>query len=882
MLVGQCVPYGDANIFGPIGEALRAACGLDGESDRGPEARVRVAQRVAAVLGLPPDAAESERVTEGLLYLIDGVARPGVDPSRARDDALRSVNAFLEALATSAPLVLTLSDVHWASDEVLELCDRMLARLHDLPFVLVATTRPGLEARWTPEPARHNALSLHLEPLDDAATSELVRALMCGEADDQTIEFLLERSGGNPFFVEELVAFVQETRDGGSLRDLPATLHGLVAARLDALEPGERSVLEDCAVVGSSGSLSAVLALAARPDARRLIDNLAARDLLQIDRDEFHFKSELIHEIAYGTLTKAERARRHAVLAPVLAMRGEPAVDQAAHHLATAAELVEEIGPVDGVPDDVRVEAVAALMSAAERDESVESWLAAERHHDRALGLLGPDRTPERRRALLGRARARVQRRVLDEAREDALTALDEARAADDRYGEATALSLLGESEAAIGAYDVAEATFGEALQIWRELQDESGSANVLRGLGMIYLFRGELPQAERFVSEALGSFRSAGNQRGAAWALQNLAWISFSHGNVTLAEKRLDESADLFGELGDWGGLGWAYGLLAFVRFNQGRLDEAAAIAEHIAVEGRETGNRWAVGMMDVLLAQVALWTGRTHECIERANDAIKLFRDIGDGWGETMATGPVVRAHAELGHDEEYAATLARLSEVSRQSPDEGMHALADIIHATVELQRGNPEAVQRLLGHVDRSDPNDLGAADEASAIGLMCLQLGDVDGAIAALERPYLAAATDGPRQAVGCRLALAYAAAHRAADAHDVLDDLRTRQGGTYSDRLIALYAESLVHAQTGEGDARAGIDAAYAMAAATDARLEQAVAALARARVLEAIGDAEAGEGAEDARRQLESLGVNGHGWRRIFDDALAGIPAPR
>ena len=103
-------------------------------------------------------------------------------------------------------------------------------------------------------------------------------------------------------------------------------------------------------------------------------------------------------------------------------------------------------------------------------------------------------------------------------------------------------------------------------------------------------------------------------------------------------------------------------------------------------------------------------------------------------------------MRAHAELGHDEEYAATLARLSEVSRQSPDEGMHALADIIDATVELQRGNPEAVQRLLGHVDRSDPNDLGAADEASAIGLMRLQLGDVDGAIAALERPYLAAAT----------------------------------------------------------------------------------------------------------------------------------------
>ena len=180
---------------------------------------------------------------------------------------------------------------------------------------------------------------------------------------------------------------------------------------------------------------------------------------------------------------------------------------------------------------------------------------------------------------------------------------------------------------------------------------------------------------------------------------MQNLAWISFSHGNIPLTEKRLEESADLFGELGDWGGLGWAYGLLAFVRYNQGRLDEAAAIAEHIAIEGRETGNRWAVGMMDVLLANVALWTGRTRECIERGNDAIELFQEIGDRWGECMATGSVIRAHAELGQDDEYAAGLERFRDVSSQMPDEGMRTFPDVIDACVELQRGNPERALRV---------------------------------------------------------------------------------------------------------------------------------------------------------------------------------------
>jgi len=881
VLAGQCVPYGDANVFGPVAEALRHACGLDGDDTHDAEARALVLARVSDALGLPPDSSESERVAEGLMYLIDGVTRPGVDPGRARDDALRSALAFLESLASRAPLVLTLSDVHWASDEVLELCDRMLARLHNRPFVLVATTRLGLEDRWTPGKGRYNTLALHLEPLDEAATADLVRALMCGEADTHTVAFLLERSGGNPFFVEELVAFVQETRDDGSLRELPATLHGLVAARLDALEPSERSLLEDCAVVGSTGSVSAVQALAARNDAQHLLDRLAERDLLQIDRDEFHFKSELIREIAYGTLTKAERARRHAMVAPVLMERGDGGIDQAADHLATAAELVAELGAVAGVPSDVCDRAVDALTLAAERHEAVESWPPAERHHGRALALLADQPSSARRRALLGRGRARVQQRLVDGARDDALTALSEARAAEDRRSEALALTVLGESEAAVGAYDVAEATFAEALQIWRELADDSGAANVLRSLGMTHMFRGDLDEAERFVSEALGSFTSTGDQRGSAWALQNLAWISFTHGNIPLTEKRLEESADLFGELGDWGGLGWAYGLLAFVRYNQGRLDEAAAIADHIAIEGLETGNRWAVGMMDVLLANVALWSGRTVEAVDRGRQSIALFQEIGDRWGEVMATSSTVRALAELGRDDEYAECLTRFTEVARQLPDGNMHMMPALVEACVLLQRGDAEAAWAVLGEVEPPDDTHVAAADEAAALGLCRLQRGDVDGAITALEGMFRVAEDDGPRMALGSRLALAYAAGHRGEEARTVVDELGTRGGGTYSDRMLALWAEGLVYAQTGDGDARASVDAAHAIATATDARLEHAIAALARAKVLAALDDPDAGAATSDAQRQLDGLGITAYGWARLFDEALAGVPAP-
>ncbi len=616
-------------------------------------------------------------------------------------------------------------------------------------------------------------------------------------------------------------------------------------------------------------------------DARDLLDDLAERDLLHIERDEFHFKSELIREIAYGTLTKAERARRHAVVAPFLAARGEPAIDQTAHHLATAAELVAEIGSVDSVPDDVREQAIDALLRAAERDESVESHLHAEQHYDRVLGLLDGENTEQRRLALLGRAGARVQRRVLDDARTDVLDALEAARAAGDRPSEGRALALLGESEAAIGAYEVAEATFGDALDIYRSVGDESGAASVLRGLGMTHLFRGELVEAERFVSEALGAFRSAGNQRGAAWALQNLAWISFQAGDTPHAERRLEESADLFGELGDWGGLGWAYGLLSFVRYNQGRLEEAAAIAEHIAIEGRETGNRWAVGMMDVLMANVALWTGRTRECIERGEEAIALFQEIGDAWGEINASGSVIRAYAELGEDDKYARGVEHLGDVLLRIPDTGMRTLGIILDAGVELQRGHVDRAAARLALLPPTEPGGFGNEAIPSALGLTRLQLGDATGAIEHLAPCFESVDDDGARMGVGSRLAMAYAAAHRPDDACAVLDDLRARTGGTYSDRIFALWAEALVQMQTGEGDARASVDAAHAIATATDARLEHAIAALARAKVFAALDDPDAGAVAEDATRQLDALGVTGAGWARVFDDALDTVAEP-
>jgi tetratricopeptide (TPR) repeat protein len=892
VLLGPCVPYGDTNVFAPVAEVLRHACGIDGNATAA-TVRTKVTDAVVCTLDLPAESPETERLVEGILYVIEGVARRDVDPTRARDDAMRAAITFIDGFGATTPLLIGFADLHWAPDPVLEFVDRLLARLRGRPIVVVGTARPGFETRWSPTPGRHNQLIVHLDPLDEQDTRALIDAVFGGEVSGDVVDFLTERSGGNPFFVEELAALARDSGDAESppsidsdaLRALPATLHGLVAARLDALDAGERSLLEDCAIVGGSGSVHSVLALAATQDGDAKLARLVDRDLLVIEGDDYRFKSEVIREVAYGRLTKAERARRHAALVPILEQHGELTIEQVAHHLATAAALVEEVGAVAGVRDDIVDEAVRALVRAAERAEAVESWIASGRFYERLLALVPSGPAPPRWDAMLGRARSCARQHELDRSRDDAMIVLEEARDADDAEHEAAALQLLGEVFFNAGEYDAAETTYAEAAQKWRGLGRQSGVANALRGLGMTHLFRGETDEGDRLFREALASFRSSGDKRGEAWALQNLAWISFQRGATRDAEQRLHESADTFAELGDWGGLGWALGLLAYVRYTQGRLDEAAELAQQIAVEGAETGNRWAVGMMNVLLANIALWRGQGDECVERGREALELFRAIHDAWGEVQAAAPTARALASRGRFPEYLQLLAELDAAAHRVADPSFVRIGPIVAAAVAAQLGDPErALDNLAaaGIDDSRDTLEVGNIDRAIAYGNALMQGGHIDEALAWLEPAWEIAEDDGPRAAIGGLLSIVYAAAGRADAACAIADATEQVEGGTYSDRLWRRWGEGFARLQLGDAErGLAAVDDADAIAAETDSLVDQAIASLARAVALSTVGHGHAPAADADARERLRALGVTGYGWERVFAIAARPVSAP-
>ncbi|HEY6316609.1 MAG TPA: adenylate/guanylate cyclase domain-containing protein, partial [Acidimicrobiia bacterium] len=322
VLTGRCVPYGE-DVWWPIAETIRAVCDIPANASH-ELARTRIFDEVAEATGRDVEAPEVARVGRGLLYLLGYADELGdVDPSRARDDALRSGQALFGHIASRVPTVLVLSDLHWADGVVLDLIDRLLGALRATPFVLLATARPDLEERWRPEVGRHNLSVLNLEPLDRAAAATLVAELLGADATPELTALLHERSGGNPFFIEELAALIRESEPAALTSGrLPATLQGLVTARLDGLGPDERDVIADCAVIGATGTLDALGALSAAHASTEPLSSLtrlAEREMLELEDGQFRFPSEIVREVAYGRLTKAERARRHAVLADWLA-----------------------------------------------------------------------------------------------------------------------------------------------------------------------------------------------------------------------------------------------------------------------------------------------------------------------------------------------------------------------------------------------------------------------------------------------------------------------------------------------------------------------------------------------------------------------------------
>jgi class 3 adenylate cyclase len=308
---GRSLPYRESGTYGSVASQLMQLADVF-ESDSPEVVADKLRRRTAELLAngdADPD------VVAGHLGVIVGI--DAGSEAADRDALFSSARQFLEGAAREQPTVLVFEDIHWADANMLDLIEALATRVRGLPLLLLTLSRPELHdtrTGWANGISAYTALTL--APLGERHARELaVRRL----GDTERVDEVIRVAEGNPLFIEQLAATIDETDSG----TLPTSVRALVAARLDALPRAERALLIDASVVGKvvwEGALRAVSP--ANGDVTRLLEDLERRDLVRREQasmiegeQQFAFTHVLIRDVAYDLLPRADRARRHGLVA---------------------------------------------------------------------------------------------------------------------------------------------------------------------------------------------------------------------------------------------------------------------------------------------------------------------------------------------------------------------------------------------------------------------------------------------------------------------------------------------------------------------------------------------------------------------------------------
>jgi class 3 adenylate cyclase/tetratricopeptide (TPR) repeat protein len=678
---GRCLPYGEGISYWALGEMAKAQAGIL-EGDTADEATRKLSEAVAALVA---DAAEAAWVT-GHLKPLAGLGTDAPVGSESRGEAFAAWRRFFEALGEQRPTVLVFEDLHWADDGLLDFVDGLVDRATGVPLLVLCSARPELLVRspgWGGGKA--NALTLSLSALSDEDTARLIAAQLAQAVlPAEMQQTLLRRADGNPLFAEEYIRMLRDRgllrRDGETWRldaadvEVPETVQGIIAARLDALEAQEKELLQAASVVGKVFWLGAVTAIAGIPpwEAEERLHALERKELVRRDRrasvageQEYAVRHVLVRDVAYGQIPRSRRADLHARAAEWIeslgADRAEDRAEMLAHHYVAALELTRAAGG-----DTSRLESSTrrALREAGDRAYALSALESAVSFYTRALELWPRDE-PDYPRLLVQLGSALV------EARNEGETELREAAelllAAGDPEGAASAESLLGELTWLKGRQQEAFAHYDRSLELidgrpetrvtawirswaWRSsllanhgppleegkrilgLLEELGTPeDVLHArinLGLGYAYEGDPHESLRLLESAREDALRA-NSYVAARAYVNVASTCGTMGNLQRCAQMHREGLEVAHRFGTHHDR-WFEAELLMDDFYAGDWSEAARNADAYLAHGGPV--QYMDGAAYYVLAAMAAARGAREAAAAHSAELLTRAREIGD----------------------------------------------------------------------------------------------------------------------------------------------------------------------------------------------------------------------------------------------------------
>jgi class 3 adenylate cyclase/tetratricopeptide (TPR) repeat protein len=714
---GRSPAYGEGISFWALAEMVRSRADIS-ESEDPATAR----SKLAATLGdWVPDATERAWMEPRLLQLL-GLEASDAGTRPDRDSMFAAWRVFFERIAERGVVVLVFEDLQWADDGLLDFIDHLLEWSRDRPISLISLARPELLDRRSDWGAgRRNFTSLVLEPLDSDSMRELLAGLVPG-LPGPVVERVVDRAEGIPLYAVETVRMLLSEGhvaidDGGVYRptvdlselSVPASLHALIASRLDALEPDERALLQTAAVIGKTFSVSAVAALTGKGEDEMTdrLRRLVRREMLTLEADprspergQYTFVQGLIREVAYGTLARRDRRRLHVSAARYFETLDDEGIAGALAEHYLAAYQAQPDGP-EG--EAIAAQARVALRGAADRARSLGSFVQAMRFLEQALEVTAdPD---EQRQLHAAAGDAGLFAGLVEEPAVHTERALELARQGGDRRHILSALEQHALATGVQGRVVEAMAMLEPAREEFRDQAESVEYVRLVAELARLTMLQGRSPDAIRMVDEVLPAAERLELSREVISLIVTRGACLASIGRVR------EGTATLVGAVASAESYGLVdVGLRARINLSYAAAAEDPQMAFEVVREGVELVRHLGMqGYGAYMLGNAAAFAAQNGEfawAIAALEDAVATLAE------DYTARFRLAQLRGLQGEDvdEEFAATEERVegsTEIQVQATlDEGM--------AMVELARGNfARALELAMRSVERSVAPDSAA-------------------------------------------------------------------------------------------------------------------------------------------------------------------------
>jgi class 3 adenylate cyclase/tetratricopeptide (TPR) repeat protein len=721
-LESSATSYGQATPYLPVIDLLKAYFQLE-ERDDGRRIREKLTGRL---LTLDPVLGPTVPAFLALLEVpVEEPAWQALDPPQRRQRTLDALKRLLLRESQVQPLLLVFENLHWIDAETQAFLDGLVESLPAARLLLLVNYRPEYQHGWG---QKTSYTQLRLDPLPPASAAALLHSLL---GDDTGLELLtqrlIERTQGNPFFLEESVRTLVETQvlvgEPGAYRlaralpsiQVPATVQAVLAARIDRLPPEEKQLLQTAAVIGTEVPLALLQTMAEVPEAplRLGLTHLQAAEFLYethlFPEIEYTFKHALTQQVAYETLLQEQRRALHARIVEALeTLAGERIAEQVerlAHH---------------ALRGEVWDKALVYGRQAGEKAVARSAYREAVGSFEQALSTLGhlPETRDTREQAIDLRLALRSALfpsgnsgrilAALQEA-ESLAAALDDPR----RLGQASV--FLSRHFQGMGAYDQALAAAQRALALATASGEVVLHARANFHLGLTSQAQGDYRRAIDCFGQTVASLEGA--RRFERFGQVFLPSVD-SRANLAVCHAELGMFAEgsALGEEGRRiaeavahpGSLMWAYYGIGLLALRQGDLPRALPLLERTLDICQDADLPFFFPRTAAALGAAYTLGGRVADAVPLVTQAMEQAAATEEGWYQVLC-------HLSLG---EGLLLAGRLEEA---------HARAERARALAHerQERGHEAYALRLLGEIAaRRDPLqvELAAAHYQQALAL----------------------------------------------------------------------------------------------------------------------------------------------------------------